>query len=250
MRHHRGLEAVGDRRGVGACRGDGQAPAARRGAPAARRARARQRDRGGTDVTRCQRRVRVTSSCISMRVGGGGAFGCRTPSASCSDCRQALEELSTIRAALAARPRVDAPSTPTGPGSYGGWTARCSSSREEVRQSRPFAKDPSGRRTGDGGAPGPRHVGCDLRGPVDISPGLTCSRRVAGEGPPDAAAAGGDRGPSSLSGARRRRGRVHGAQRAALRALEARRPGSGQRRIRITPRSGLGVRARARLQSS
>ena len=28
---------------------------------------------------------------------------------SCSDCRQALEELSTIRAALAARPRVDAP---------------------------------------------------------------------------------------------------------------------------------------------
>ena len=28
---------------------------------------------------------------------------------SCSDCRQALEELSTIRAALASRPRVDAP---------------------------------------------------------------------------------------------------------------------------------------------
>ncbi len=44
---------------------------------------------------------------------------------------------------------------------------------------------------GDGGAPGPRDVGRDLRGPVDISPGLTCSRRVAGEGAlPDAAAAG------------------------------------------------------------
>ena len=35
---------------------------------------------------------------------------------SCSDCRQALEELSTIRAALATRPRVDAPVD-------GDWTA-------------------------------------------------------------------------------------------------------------------------------
>ena len=179
---------------------------------------------------------------------------------SCAECRRAVEELSTIRSVLAARPRIEAP-----PG--GDWTPFMQRLDEALRFE-DGAPRRAGSRRSDRAASDASRAGVGYVQYLAMAALLTLvtagvvyvarstSRRrllllpsVRRRGPARAGPGSGLAGGVYTGrGGAIRGSRVRGAERAALRALEARGVGPGQQGSAPRTRGRLGLRARARLE--